>query len=251
MNRDHHEQSELDDFETRLRSLAPRPPLAAAALVEVSVEVKQQVAAGRSWWSADTPAAYAFYRTVGLSATVGALVGAACTLLILNWSKVPAPHSAASVAIATDEVQPSQVSPEGVSIDRVPSSSVAHVTKHNQESVVASDGGSSLAYVEPQPQITSVRRNMHAEYPHDWLDELRSLKPGTLGIGSRLISQRSVRLRAARIEPVFEPLELSGHESPEADSKISAGGPHIGLDSPPLPQRQWMQQMLSSPTEFY
>lgn len=233
MNRDHHDQSKLDDFESRLRSLAPRPPLAAAALVEVPDELKQ-VADGRRWWSADAAVAYAFYRTVGLSASLGALLGAACTLLILNWSEVPTPHVAPPIAVATDEVSPSNAA-----------------TEHNQYSAATSDSDSNLAHVEPQPQITSVRRNMNAEYPRDLLDELRRLQPGTLGVGTRLMSQQSARLRSAKKEPMFEPLEVSGDESPEGAPEISAGGSRIDLDSAPLPQRQWMRQILTSPNEFY
>lgn len=238
MNRDHHDQSKLDDFESRLRSLAPRPPLAAAALVEVPDELKQ-VADGRRWWSADAAVAYAFYRTVGLSASLGALLGAACTLLILNWSEVPTPHVAPPIAVATDEVSPSNVSPSNAA------------TEHSQYSAATSGSDSSLAHVEPQSQITSVRRNMNAEYPRDLLDELRRLQPGTLGVGTRLMNQQSARLRSAKKESTFESEELSADGSSESLAESPSGGSRIDLDPAPLPQRQWMRQILTSPNEFY
>lgn len=238
MNRDNHDQSKLNDFESRLRSLAPRPPLAAAALVEVPDDLKQ-VADGRRWWRADTPAAFVFYRTVGLSASLGALVGAVCTMLILSWSEVPTPHAAPPVAVATDEVSPSNVSPSNAA------------TEHSQYSAATSGSDSNRAHVEPQPQITSVRRNMNAEYPRDLLDELRRLQPGTLGVGTRLMGQQSARLRSAKKESTFESEELSADGSSESLPEDPNGRSRIGLDSAPLPQRQWMWQILTSPNEFY
>lgn len=250
MNRHHHEPAELDDFETQLKSLAPCPPLAATARVDTPDDLKQ-VAAGRRWWSAEAGSPRAFYRTVGLSAAVGALFGAACTLLIVNWSGAVAPHPAPSVAVATGEVPPSKVSLDVVSKNNTPPDNVAAPTEHNQESAVAVETGSKRAHAELQPQVTSVRRGMSDEYPIDWLDELRRLKPGTLGVGSRLVNLQSARLRAATKESTFEPPALSGDESPEAMEKTSADGSRDDLGSAPLPQRQWMRQMLTSPNEFY
>lgn len=250
MNRDNHVPVELNDFETRLKSLAPRPPLAAAALVEVPDDLKQ-VAEGRRWWSVEAETPYAFYRTVGLSASVGALVGGACTLLILSWMAVPTPHLTPPVAVATDEIATDEILPSHVFSNQVSPSNAATATELNQDAAATSGNSSSLAHIEPQPQINSVRRNMSVEYPGDWLDVLRRLQPGTLGVGTRLMNQQSARLRSAKKESTFEPLELSGDESPEANPEFSTGGSRIGLDSPLLPQRQWMRQMLTSPSEFY
>lgn len=250
MNRDHPDLPELNDFETRLRSLAPRPPLAAAALVEVPDELKQ-VADRPRWWSVDAPAAYAFYRTVGLSASFGALLGAACTLLILNWSKVPTPHPTPPIVIVLDEASHSNASSNDISKNGVSPSKAAAAAEHNRDSVGVSDGRSNSAHDEMQPQVTSVRRNMNAESSRDLLDELRRLQPGTLGVGTRLMGQQSARLRSAKPESTFELEELSADQSPESLVEDPNGSLRIDFDSSPLPQRAWMRQMLTSPDEFY
>lgn len=250
MNRDHHDPAELNDFETRLKSLAPRPPLAAAALVAAPDESKQ-VAAGRRWWSVEIETPYAFYRTVGLSASVGALAGVACTLLIVSWIAVPTQYPTPSVAVATDDVPPGEVALSNVAPNNAVSSNVAGVTEHNQESAGVADSGSSSAHVEPHLQVTSVRRSMNENFPGDWLHELRRLKPGTLGVGTRLVSQQSARLGAANKESMFEASGPIGDEPSETIVEISAGSSRIDLNSAPVPQRQWMHQMLTSPNEFY
>ncbi len=240
MNRKPHDSSELNAFEAQLKSLVPRPPVAAVTLVEQADETNQ-VAGRRRWWSADADAPYAFYRTVGLSASLGALFGAACTLLMLRVNSVAAPSALPPIAVSTDEVSTSSVSP---------THAAANIA-NNQDSAVASDTSSSIAHVEQQLQITNVQRSMNYHPPRDWLEELRRLKPGTLGVGTRLVSQHPAKLQGAAQESRLDSKELFSADSSTTTAESTVGSRRIDLESVPLPQRQWMQQMLNSPNDFY
>jgi len=230
MNRDRHDQTELIDFEAQLRSLKPRPPLAATRLVEEASEAIQ-VARGRRWWCTNSETSHAYYRTVGISASFGALFGAACTLLILRWSDVPDPNAVPPVAAF--------------------SNGAAVASESKQDSVVEPDGDASIVQVELPPQNPRLRMSGNSVFPHDWLDNLRNLEPGTLKVGSRLVSRQVNRLHGTRNETQNELARISSDEPSEIVVEASGNGSRIELGSRPLPQRQWMRQMLNSPNEFF
>ncbi len=230
MNHVQHDPSKWDDFETQLKSLAPRPPRAAAPLLEYTGE-PNQVAGGRSWWSVDVEAPYAIYRTVGLSASIGALFGAACTVLILRWSEVPDPNTAAPVAVSSNDT--------------------VGAIDNKRDSIVAPEDNPSIAHFESHPRNTSVHVSSSADLPRDWLEDLRNLKPGTLEVGTRLVSRQSTRQRSTRNESTFGSVRVSRDEPPESIAEISNGSSRVNLDSAPLPQREWMRQLLNSPNEFF
>ncbi|MEZ6152552.1 MAG: hypothetical protein R3C09_20825 [Pirellulaceae bacterium] len=231
MNSERHDQTELSDFEAQLRSLKPRPPLAATRLVEEASEAIQ-VERGRRWWSTNSETSHAYYRTVGISASFGALFGAACTLLVLRWSEVPSPNPAPSVAALS-------------------SNGAAAVSESKQDSVVERDGDSSIVQVELPPEYPRLRMSGNSVFPHDWLDNLRNLEPGTLEVGSRLVSRQANRLHGTRNESTFESAKKSSVESPEIVVEASDYSSRVERGSQPLPQRQWMRQMLNSPHEFF
>lgn len=230
MTRVQHDPSDPSEFEARLRSLAPRPPLAAAPLVEEASETIQ-VAGGRRWWCTDSETSHAYYRTIGISASFGALFGAACTLLVLRWSEVPDQSPTSSVALA--------------SID------TSVVSESKRDSSGGTDGDSSIVKVESQPHNTRSSMSGSSGFPHDWLDNFRNLEPGTLEVGSRPVSRRANRLPGTRGEATFESIKISSDESSEIVGEASDDGSRIELGAQPLPQRQWMRQMLSSPNEFF
>ena len=230
MNGNRRDQTELNDFETQLRSLAPRPPLAVTRPVDETSEAIQ-VAGGRRWWSTNSETSHAYYRTVGISASFGALFGAACTLLILHWSEVPAQNPTPSVALASND-------------------SVV-VSESKQESAVEPVDGSSIVQVETQPHNTRPSMSVSSGFPHDWLDNLRRLEPGTLEVGSRLVSRQANRLHGTRNEEAFESARMSSDKPSEIIAEASGDSSRVELGSQPLPQRQWMRQMLNSPNEFF
>lgn len=230
MNGHRHDQTEMNDFEARLRALIPRPPLAAEPLVEEAAETIQ-VAGGRRWWSTSTETSRAYYRTIGLSASCGALFGAACTLLILHWSEVPSPDAVPTVAVAFNDT--------------------AAVSESKQDSVVEPGDDSSIVQVESQPRNPRLPMTSGSGFPHDWSNDLRSLGPGTLQVGSRLVSRQANRLHGTRNESTFESARMSSDEPPEIIAEASDYSSRVERGSQPLPQRQWMRQMLNSPNEFF
>ncbi|MCA9157162.1 MAG: hypothetical protein KDA72_02475 [Planctomycetales bacterium] len=230
MNRDRHDQSALNDFETQLRSLVPRPPQAVAPMFEEANE-PNQVARGRRWWSTNSETSRAFYRAIGLSASFGALFGAACTLLILRWSEVPDPNAVPPIAALSNEA--------------------AIASEGKQESVVEPDGDSSIVQVELPPENPRLLMSGNSVFPHDWLDNLRNLEPGTLEVGSRLVSRQVNRLHGTRNETQIVSARISSDAPSEIVVEASGNGSRIELGSRPLPQRQWMRQMLNSPHEFF
>ncbi len=235
MNDDSHEQSDLSDFEQRLRSLAPRAPLANGPLANgplttgpVLEEFDEQpkVELRSRDWLDSRHGRRAFYRTVALSGAMGAMLGAACMLLIVRWSGVTTQSEQVAVVQAAQDIQ------------------------HTSVELSSPNGPLKQAVVEtPAPRINHTE--VGAELPADWLAELRELRPGTLGVGTRLVSQLGRRQGAHESR---DQTALSGvQEVPSyIDNNVSDLDRREARETQStLPQRQWMQRMLSSPREFF
>lgn len=207
----------LSDFEQQLRSLTPRPPR--TSLPEYDRASNQQLLARRT-----------FYCTVGVSASLGAVVGAACTLLMLRGNF--------GVDLGGTLAEPTA---------SLSNTTAELVTKSVEQADVSTE--SSMA--NSQPAIPSPASNASEELQPDWLEHLESLRPGNLGVGTRLVNTWGSRLNAMQQFGQNE-ATTSGDsllEPPSAELDSEALQPFH--DVRVLPQREWMQMLLSSPGEIF
>lgn len=215
MTFDPHQQSNLEAFEERLRGLSPRPPVQPWLLPQSEDATSQRELMER--W-----VRLANYRTIGISATCGALLGglvsAACTLFLLQQ---PAPE-------VSSQPLPSIQSLSESDLPTFPANPPAGFGMPRDPNVV-----------EAQLAIST----QSAPTPLHWWNDPYATPPSTLAVGSRFVSHRSDSIEA------IADGRSSGWKTHPNQSRATLERP-LATDRL-LPQRQWMQLMLNSPPQFF
>ncbi|MEZ6136093.1 MAG: hypothetical protein R3C53_14430 [Pirellulaceae bacterium] len=201
-DRDGHAGQDLTDFEDRLRSLTPRPPLT-PLLLDASVHPANT--------SVTVESRQGLFAAIAVSTAVGALMGAACTLFIVRWSDAEPKNPIVAGDIVSSTPRPKQVSAQEV----------------------VTTGHTSDVQFQPTRRVA-----VSSPPPISWLEVLHSPSTETLSVGMWLVSKPSAK-------PVVPQKNMHVTSQPSIEAGASSS------ISRTLPQRQWMEQMLSSSNEFY
>jgi hypothetical protein len=219
MNSDMNHHSDLDAFEARLKTLVPRQPISDWESAEITPVPL-----------ASHPRRRGYYIALSLSASAGALVGAACTLLALQWNLIGNTDQQTAIEVASSERPIQAEHPLQPSVARKPVPTAIQPTGMAAQTMDAA---------------------IDSDVPSFWLeDELRKLAPGSLGVGTRLISRTGPLpgwnlVSASRTGEKFSRLQTLDA------NRATQRSVHDSFSEPALPQRQWMESILNSPSEFF